>query len=96
MSLFDLYASGAIKGSFMQEPLLEEQEDESDPESPVKRGTAKAKPQDSRGQLKRSQSRKEAAQKPDRVSPSRLQRSTAADGDAAGLGPDQPNKESDV
>lgn len=79
----------------MQEPLLEEQEDESDPESP-KRGTAKAKPQNSRGQLKHSQSRKEVAQGPGRVSPSRLQRSTAADGDAAGLGPDQPNKGSDV
>ena len=80
----------------MQEPLPEEQEDESDPESPVNRGTAKAKPQNSRGQLNHSQSRKEVAQGPGRVSPSRLQRSTAADGNAAGLGPDQPNKESNV
>ena len=82
---FDLTAANGA--SCLQEPLVEEgSEDESDVESPVKRGSAEAVLKDSRtqqtgGQVKRT------AEGQGRISPSRLQKSTRQEDSRAEAAP---------
>ena len=66
--------------------MEEGSEDESDVESPVKRGSAEAEHRDSRPQLTGSQV-KRAAQGQGRISPSRLQKSTRQEDSWSGGSP---------
>ena len=86
----------AVNGaSCLQEPLVEEgSEDESDVESPVKRGSAEAEHRDSRPQLTGSQV-KRAAQGQGRISPSRLQKSTRQEDAGAEAAPARPSQRAD-
>lgn len=74
--------------------MEEGSEDESDVESPVKRGSAEAVLKDSRAQQTGSQV-KHTAEGQGRISPSRLQKSTRQEDSAAEAAPARPSQRDD-